>query len=139
LAWGSKKCVFCHQDKTIKHLFFQCRFARSIWSVIQVASTMFPPCSITNIFGNWQNGIDNRFKKHIRMGAIAFIWSLWLCRNIKCLMIKTLPFCRLSTGLLVHSVCGRLCSVYRIATFIWRLCTTESYDKGYFFPTWLAA
>jgi hypothetical protein len=30
----SKKCVFCHQDETIKHLFFQCRLARSIWSVI---------------------------------------------------------------------------------------------------------
>jgi hypothetical protein len=27
---GSKKCVFCHQDETIKHLFFQCRLARSI-------------------------------------------------------------------------------------------------------------
>jgi hypothetical protein len=70
---GSKACVFCHQDETIKHLFFQCRFARSIWSVIQVASTLFPPCNITNIFGNWLNGINNRFKKHIRVGAIAFI------------------------------------------------------------------
>jgi hypothetical protein len=39
---------------------------------------------------------------------------------IKCLMIKTLPFCRLSTELLVRFVCGRLCSVYRITTFIWR-------------------
>jgi hypothetical protein len=68
---------------TIKCLFIQCRFARSIWSVIQVASTLFPPCSITNIFGNWLNGIENRFKKHIRVGAIAFIWSLWLCRNDK--------------------------------------------------------
>jgi hypothetical protein len=80
---GSKKCVFCHQDETIKHLFFQCRLARSIWSVIQVASTLFSPCSITNIFGNWLNGIDNRFKKHNRVGAIAFIWSLWLYRNDK--------------------------------------------------------
>jgi hypothetical protein len=80
---GSKKCVFCPQDETIKHLFFQCHFARSIWSVIQVNSTLIPPCSITNIFGNWLNGIDNRFKKHIRVGAIAFIWSLWLCRNDK--------------------------------------------------------
>jgi hypothetical protein len=44
---------------------------------------LFPPCSITSIFGNWLNGIDNRFKKHIRVGAIAFIWSLWLCRNDK--------------------------------------------------------
>jgi hypothetical protein len=80
----SKKCVFCPQEETIKHLFFQCHLARSIWPVIQVASTLIPPCSITNIvFGNWLNGINNRFKKHIRVGAIAFIWSLWLCRNDK--------------------------------------------------------
>jgi hypothetical protein len=79
----SKKYAFCHQDKTIKHLFFQCRLAKSIWSVVQVASTLFSPCSITNIFGNWINGIDNRSKKHIRVGAITFIWSLWLCRNDK--------------------------------------------------------
>jgi hypothetical protein len=58
-------------------LFFQYRFARSIWSVIQVALTVFPPCNITNIFGNWLNGINNKF----RVGAIAFIWSLRLCRN----------------------------------------------------------
>jgi hypothetical protein len=80
---GSKACVFCHQDEIIKHLFFQCRFARSIWSVIQVASILFPPRSITNIFGNWLSGINNRFKKHIRVGGIVFIWSLWLCRNDK--------------------------------------------------------
>jgi hypothetical protein len=82
---GSKKCVFCHQDETIKHLFFQCRLARSIWSVIQVASTLFPPRSITNIFGNW-------LKKHIRVGAIAFIWSLWLCRNDKVFNDKNSSF-----------------------------------------------
>jgi hypothetical protein len=80
---GSKKYAFLHQDETIKHLFFQYCFARSIWSVIQVASTLFPPCSITNIFGNWLNGIDNKFKKHIRVGEITFIWLLWLCRNDK--------------------------------------------------------
>jgi hypothetical protein len=73
---GSRTCVFCHHDKRIKRLFFQCHFARSIWSVIQVASTLFPPRSIANIFGNWLNGIDHRFKKHIMVGAIVFIWSL---------------------------------------------------------------
>jgi hypothetical protein len=25
---GCKKCVFYHQDETIKYLFFQCQFAR---------------------------------------------------------------------------------------------------------------
>jgi hypothetical protein len=49
---GSKTCVFCSQDETIKHLFFQCNFARSIWPVIQAASGLYTPTSITNIFGN---------------------------------------------------------------------------------------
>jgi hypothetical protein len=48
---GNKSCVYCHHDETIKHLFFQCRFARSIWSIIHVASTLYPPCSVANIFG----------------------------------------------------------------------------------------
>ena len=80
---GCKKCVFCHQDETIKHLFFQCQFARSIWSIIQIGSSLYPPRSVANIFGNWLNGVDNRFKILIRVGAIAVIWSLWLCRNDK--------------------------------------------------------
>jgi hypothetical protein len=51
--------------------------------MVRVVSTLFPPRSIAKIFGNWLNGIDNRFKKHIRVRAITFIWSLWLCRNDK--------------------------------------------------------
>ena len=78
---GSTKCCFCHHEETIKHLFFECQFARSIWSTIQVASSLYPPSSVTNIFGNWLHGIDNRDRVHIRVGAIALLWSLWLCRN----------------------------------------------------------
>ena len=80
---GSKKCVFCTHDESIKHLFFQCEFARSIWSAVQIGSTLYPPRSVANIFGNWLNGVDPRFKLLIRVGAIAVIWSLWLCRNDK--------------------------------------------------------
>ena len=75
---GSKKCVFCTHDESIKHLFFQCEFARSIWSAIQIGSTLYPPRSVVNIFGNWLNGVDPRFKLLIMVGAIAVIWSLWL-------------------------------------------------------------
>ena len=59
---GSKKCSFCTRDETIKHLFFQCKFARSTWSVIQIASNLYPPTSVANIFGHWLDGITNRFK-----------------------------------------------------------------------------
>ena len=80
---GSKQCVFCHKDETIKHLFFECKFASSIWSIIQIGSTIYPPNSIANIFGNGLNGVDNRFKQLIRVAALAVIWSLWLSRNDK--------------------------------------------------------
>ena len=78
---GSKKCVFCHHDETIKYLFFQYKFAKSIWSAIQIGSNLYPPRSVANIFGNWLNGVDSKFKLLIRMRAIAIIWSIWLCRN----------------------------------------------------------
>jgi hypothetical protein len=80
---GSTICVFCHHDETIKHLFFQCNFARSIWSVVQVASDLYHPHSVANIFGNWLHGIEHKFKILIRVGPLAVIWSLWLCRNDK--------------------------------------------------------
>jgi hypothetical protein len=66
-------CVFCHHEETIKHLFFHCKFARSIWSIIQVGSTLYPPICSANIFGNWLNDVDHRFKILIREGALAVI------------------------------------------------------------------
>jgi hypothetical protein len=71
---GSKTCVFCTHNATIKHLFFQCNFARSIWSVIQAASGLYPPSSIPNVFGNWVHDIDYKYKILLRVGAIALIW-----------------------------------------------------------------
>jgi hypothetical protein len=105
---GSKKGVFCHQDETIKDLFFQCQFARSIWSVIQLASTLYQPRSVSNLLWNWLNGVDDRFEKHIWVGAIAIIWSLWLCRNDKVFNDENHLCCRLSTGVPELFICGRL-------------------------------
>jgi hypothetical protein len=78
---GSLKCVFCHHNETIKHLFFQCNFAHSIWPVNQMASNLYPPSSVVNMFDNWLRGIHNKFRILILVGALALIWSLWLRRN----------------------------------------------------------
>jgi hypothetical protein len=48
-----------------------------------ISSTLCQSRSAANIFRNWLNGVDDRFKKHILVGAIAVIWLLWLCRNDK--------------------------------------------------------
>jgi hypothetical protein len=65
------------------YLFFQCNFARFIWSTVQIVYTFYPPRSVANIFSKWLNGVDTRFKHLITMIAIAVIWSLRLCRNDK--------------------------------------------------------
>jgi hypothetical protein len=112
------KCVFYHHNKTIKHIFFQCQLARSIWPIIQICSTLYPLCSVANIFGNWLNGVDRRVKILIRVGAFVIILSLWLCRNDHILMIKITLACRLSTSpllaqfMVVSSACEESRSIY---------------------------
>ena len=80
---GSNKCVSCAHDETINYLFFTGKVASFIWSAIQMASNLYQPTSVANIFGNWLNGIDNKLKTILRVGALAVLWSLWLCRNDK--------------------------------------------------------
>jgi hypothetical protein len=60
-----------------------CNFALSIWLVIQAASGSYPPTSIANIFGNWVHGIDYKYMILLRVGVMALIWSLCVCRNDK--------------------------------------------------------
>jgi hypothetical protein len=152
-------CSLCYYDEAIKHLLFQYCFARSIWSVIQFASILYPPPrSLANIFRSWLHGIDYKLKKPIRVEAIAIIWSLRLC-TIKCLMIKTLLFCRLFTGVSILSVYYHLYSVGKIKTCLWRLfhgwrlwlriifpimdgqitCASVCQDSGYVHPSYVEA
>jgi hypothetical protein len=66
---------------------------------------------VANIFGNWLNCVDPRFKLLNRVGALVIIWLLWLCRNHKVLATKKLLLCRLSIPAKLRSVCGHHCHV----------------------------
>jgi hypothetical protein len=83
---GSQLCTFCNQDETTNHLFFRCRFAKSVWSAIQLASALYRPCSVTNIFGNWFNGVDPRFKKYIRVRDCRYLVDMAMVEMINCLI-----------------------------------------------------
>lgn len=72
----SQQCVFCYHNETINHLFFH-----SIWSVIQIASNLYLPSSVVNMFGNWLLGIDDKYIILLRVGTLTLILLLWLCRN----------------------------------------------------------
>jgi hypothetical protein len=40
-----------------------------------------PPVKITNLFGNWLNGIDKKTKERIHVGVCALVWTIWNCQN----------------------------------------------------------
>ena len=55
---GSEKCCFRHKSETIKHLFFECRFAQAIWGCIQVTLNLPQPRSIPKLFESWLGGFQ---------------------------------------------------------------------------------
>ena len=67
--------------ETIQHLFIECPFAKIIWRIVYATYNISPPANITNMFGNWLNGIDNKTKARIRIGVSALCWAIWICRN----------------------------------------------------------
>jgi hypothetical protein len=56
---GCVKCCFCDQDETIQHLFIDCPFAKMLWRIVFLTFNIPPPANITNLFGNWLNGVAN--------------------------------------------------------------------------------
>ena len=67
--------------ETIKHLFFDCRFAQAVWGLIFFAFGIPNPSSTTNMFGSWMSGLNKNQRSLSFLGAAATVWSLWLNRN----------------------------------------------------------
>ena len=78
---GCTKCSFCGGEETIDHLFISCPFAKLVWRVVFCTYNIPSPTSVSNMFGNWLNGIDKMTKARIRIGVSAICWSIWKCRN----------------------------------------------------------
>jgi hypothetical protein len=78
---GCTKCCFCDSMEFVEHLFLYCLFARIVWHMIYFTYNIPPPTNITNMFGNWLNGVDRNDKARIRIGVSALCWSIWNCRN----------------------------------------------------------
>jgi hypothetical protein len=78
---GNKRCCFCANDETIQHLFFDCHFARAVWSITHAATGLPQPRSTSHMFGDWLWGISKELKPLVLLGVATTCWSLWLCRN----------------------------------------------------------
>lgn len=78
---GCKQCCFCGLEETIQHLLISCPYARLVWRIVHVSFNLPPPTNVTNMFGNWLNGVDKKLKAQIRVRVSAFCWAIWNCRN----------------------------------------------------------
>jgi hypothetical protein len=45
--------VFCAQIKTIQHLFFECHFAKFIWTSVHIAFNITKFVSVLHLFNDW--------------------------------------------------------------------------------------
>jgi hypothetical protein len=88
---GSVQCCFCHKDETIQHLFFDCSLARTVWRIIQVATNLYLPHCVPNMFGTWLQGLDKEEKSLVLAGAAATCWAIWRCRNDVVFNRKVVP------------------------------------------------
>ena len=65
---GCQKCCACDNNETVDHLFLSCPFAKLIWRMVFFSYNIPPPSNITNMFGNWLNGVRKIDKGHIHIG-----------------------------------------------------------------------
>ena len=78
---GCQKCCFCDSNESIDHIFMSCPFAKILWRLLFFAYNVPLPTRITNMFGNWLNGMRKDNKHKFRIGVAALCWSLWTSRN----------------------------------------------------------
>ena len=80
-----KTCLFCGQDESINHLFFQCPLARYVWNIVSVATGI--KCQFEGAdfcLTDWLNGFGKNQKKKMMVGVAAILWGIWKTRNLAC-------------------------------------------------------
>ena len=74
-------CLFCRENESTQHLFFDCVVSIELWRAIADISGVGKISNIENLATWW---VSN--KKHAVVNALhaAVMWSLWKIRNTLC-------------------------------------------------------
>jgi hypothetical protein len=75
------QCVFFSQPKSIQYLFFDCHFAKFIWTTVHISFNIQKPLSILHPFNDWASSMGCNMRKLLLLGAAALIWTIWTSRN----------------------------------------------------------
>jgi hypothetical protein len=104
--------------------FFTCPFARLIWKTIQFTFNIPPPANVTNMLGNWLNGVERKTKAQIRTDICALMWDIWnSCNDLVFNKGRNAHFYRLFEWLRIGSTSGPIYSRRR-SVHIWILDAT---------------
>ena len=81
---GDTQCAFYREDEYIPHLFFMCRVAKYVWSLVAFAlGADNRPTSFEQYWLWIQRHLKN--KKHVYLvGLAAICWATWKTRNKAC-------------------------------------------------------
>jgi hypothetical protein len=93
-----------------------------------------PPSNITNLFGNWLNGIDKKTNEQIRVGVCALVWTIWNCRNEVVFNRSVNP----NFLQIIHRAAS-LIHLWSYLTFGYWMQSLDGDCSGYIQPGWLAA
>lgn len=74
-------CLFCQEQESVSHLFFDCCVARKVWSEIASSLNIRIGNSFIDIATCW---LCNKKFLVRNMLSSAIIWSLWKVRNLLC-------------------------------------------------------
>lgn len=74
-------CLFCNENESVHHLFFECVVAKQIWiDVVEVFGFNIPK-NMIELSSFWE--INNK-KTVINIACVAAIWGIWIMHNDIC-------------------------------------------------------
>lgn len=81
---GDSKCLFCDNEETILHLFFECVAAKYVWGIVgNVIGAGHRPNSFIQYFG-WVQKFLHVGRNVQVVGLAAICWAVWKLHNKAC-------------------------------------------------------
>lgn len=74
-------CLFCNENETVHHLFFDCVVAKQIWFDVADTFDFNIPKNMTELSSFWK--LNNK-RSVINIACVASIWGIWTMRNDMC-------------------------------------------------------
>jgi len=74
-------CLFCEEQESVNHLFFECAVARRLWAVLSSIFDVQLGGSLDSISKFW---LSNKRNGVLNMFTSAAVWKIWKLRNDIC-------------------------------------------------------